>query len=287
MTTAFVLSGGASLGSLQVGMLRSLLEHGVTPDFIVGTSAGAINAAYFSKFPTLDGVDKLEKLWQGLSRGSVFPFRPALGFLGFVGKRDHLCPSAPLLTLLRSQLGDQELNRSTVPAHVIAADLATGREVCVSNGPSAAAVLASASLPGVFPPVNIDGRLLIDGGVINNAPISHAIRLRATTIYVLACGHACALPKPPTGALAVVLQSVSVLIGRQLVHDIDRFEQNHDLRIVPQICPLNVSPLDFSQAKRLIESAYTSTNAWLDETHLGADRPREGKSSAVVEPHTH
>jgi NTE family protein len=286
MTTAFVLSGGAALGSLQVGMLRALLEHDVKADFVVGTSAGAINAAYFSKYPTLDGISNLAKLWQGLNRRSVFPLRPALGFLGFIGKRDHLCSSNPLLSLLRSEYGDQRLENSTVPAHVIAADLASGYEVCVSSGPSANAVLASASLPGVFTPVNIDGRLLIDGGVTNNAPISHAVRLGATKIYVLACGHACALPKPPTGALAVVLQSVSVLIGRQLVHDVDRFEPNHDLRIVPQICPLSVSPLDFSQAGRLIEVAYASTTAWLESTRLGADQPSSGRSS-VIDPHTH
>jgi NTE family protein len=286
MTTAFVLSGGAGLGALQVGMLQALLEHDVQPDFIVGTSAGAINAAYFSKYPTLDGVSNLAELWQGLNRGSVFPVRPALGFLGFIGKRDHLCSSRPLLNLLRSQYGAQQLQDSPVPAHVIAADLSSGHDVCVSHGPSADAVLASASLPGVFPPVTIDGRVLIDGGVTNNAPISHAVRLGATKIYVLACGHACALTKPPSGALAVVLQSVSVLIGRQLVQDVDRFEQSYDLRIIPQICPLNVSPLDFSQAKRLISGAYDSTNMWLETTRLGADQSGIGKSKAI-DPHTH
>ena len=197
MTTAFVLSGGASLGSLQVGMLHALLEHGIQPDFVVGTSAGAINAAYFSKYPTLEGVADLAKVWQGLKRTHVFPIRPALGFLGFVGQRDHLCPTGPVLRLLQHQYGEQRLENSTVPAHVIATDLASGKEVCLSTGDSAQAVLASASLPGIFPPVNIGGRFLIDGGVINNAPISHAIRLGATTIYVLACGHACALSKPP------------------------------------------------------------------------------------------
>jgi NTE family protein len=126
-------------------------------------------------------------------------------------------------------------------------------------------VLASASLPGIFPPVNIDGQFLIDGGVINNAPISHAVRLGATTIYVLACGHACALAKPPKGALGVVLQSVSVLIGRQLVHDVDRFEPHYDLRIVPQTCPQNVAPMDFSQASKLMSNAYAATSTWLDQ----------------------
>jgi NTE family protein len=284
MTTAFVLSGGASLGSLQVGMLQALLEHGIQPDFVVGTSAGAINAAYFSKHPNLEGVASLAKLWKEMKRTDVFPIRPALGFLGFVGQRDHLCPAGPVLSLLQRQYGKQRLEDSAVPAHVIAADLASGKEVCISTGNSAQAVLASASLPGIFPPVNIDGRFLIDGGVINNAPISHAVRLGATTVYVLTCGHACALAKPPKGALGVLLQSVSVLIGRQLVHDVDRFEPHHDLRIVPQTCPQNVAPMDFSQASKLIANAHSSTSAWLDQDIVPSNRHGQ---SILIDPHTH
>lgn len=281
VTTAFVLSGGASLGSVQVGMLRALVEADIRPDFVVGTSAGAINAAYFSKNPTIEGVTDLGAVWSQMKRASVFPVRPGLGFLGFVGKRDHLCPSRPLAELLARHLGDQHLDRSPVPAHVIAADLATGREVCLSAGLAAQAVLASASLPGILPPVRLDGRSLIDGGVINNAPLSHAIRLGADTIYLLACGHACALKEPPKSALGVILQSVSVLIGRQLVHDVDRFEGTCNLHVVPQMCPQNVAPMDFSQADKLMANAHRDTAKWLagSKTSVG--------QSALIEPHAH
>ncbi len=281
MTTAFVLSGGASLGSVQVGMLQALTEAGIKPDFIVGTSAGAINASYFSKNPTLNGVQELAKIWAQMRRNTVFPVRPGLGLLGFIGKRDHLCPSKPLADLLQRHLGDQRLEKSKVPAHVIAADLASGEEVCFSSGLAAPAVLASSSIPGVLPPVQLEGRTLIDGGVINNAPLTHAIRLGADTVYLLTCGHACALPAPPKGALGVILQSVSVLIGRQLAHDVDRFEGSVDLRVVPQMCPQVVAPMDFSQAEKLITEAYLHTSSWLAEP-----RKSTGQSSSIS-PHSH
>jgi NTE family protein len=281
MTTAFVLSGGASLGSVQVGMLRALIETDIRPDFVVGTSVGAINASYFSKHPTLEGIQELGHLWRGLKRHTVFPVRPTLGFLGFVGKRDHLCPSKPLRDLLNEQLGTQQLEQSRVPAHVIAADLATGREVCMSSGRAVDAVLASASLPGILPPAQLDGKTLIDGGVINNAPISHAVRLGADVIYLLACGHACALPKPPASALGVMLQSISVLIGRQLVHDVERFEDACQLHVVPQMCPQDVTPMDFSQADKLSTRAYENTTKWLHGPQL-----RTGQS-VLIEPHSH
>src|SRR5437588_12285788 len=90
-STAFVLSGGASLGAVQVGMLRALYERGIRPDLIVGTSVGAVNGAFIaSREPTLRTVDELGSIWRGLRRGQVFPMGPVAGFLGFVGTRSHL-----------------------------------------------------------------------------------------------------------------------------------------------------------------------------------------------------
>ena len=71
--TALVLAGGGSLGAVQVGMLRALLESGVEPDMVIGSSVGSINGAYFAGDPTLDGIAKLERLWCGLKTGTSFP----------------------------------------------------------------------------------------------------------------------------------------------------------------------------------------------------------------------
>ena len=97
--TAFVLSGGASLGAIQVGMLRALYERAVTPDLIVGTSVGALNGAFIaSRPPTTATAEKLARVWHDIGRGQVFPLNPLTGFLGFFGARDHFMSADGLRT---------------------------------------------------------------------------------------------------------------------------------------------------------------------------------------------
>src|SRR3954468_24786185 len=100
-TTAFVLSGGASLGAIQVGMLRALYERDIAPDLIVGTSAGALNGAFVASRPqTVQTADQLARPGRSLRRASVFPLNPITGLLGFVGRRDHLVPASGLERLI-------------------------------------------------------------------------------------------------------------------------------------------------------------------------------------------
>src|SRR5438128_1025154 len=97
MSRAFVLSGGASLGAIQVGMLQALFERGIAPDLIVATSAGAINGAFVaSREPTVATAEALGDIWRGLRRGAVFPTNPLTGFIGFIGRSDHLVPDGSL-----------------------------------------------------------------------------------------------------------------------------------------------------------------------------------------------
>lgn len=182
--TAFVMAGGGSLGAVEVGMLRELLAWGEAPSFVVGASAGAINGAFFAALPTAAGVDRLEAIWVGLRRSDLFPFN-LRSVLGLLTRRAHLVDSAGLRALLERHLPHAQLEDSAIPVHIVASDMVTGEEVLLSNGPAVDAVLASAAIPGVFPPVRVAGRLLVDGGVSNNTPISTAMRLGATRIIVL------------------------------------------------------------------------------------------------------
>jgi NTE family protein len=263
LTTAFVLSGGASLGAVEVGMLRGLTEAGIAPDMLLGTSVGALNAAYVAGHPGLDGVDRLAALWGSIRRNDVFPLRPLTGLLGFVGRRDHLVPAEPLTRLITSNLTFERLEDSPVPLHVIATEVVSGDDVRFSTGPAVQAILASAAIPGVFPVVEIDGVTYMDGGVTDNTPIGDAVALGADQIYVLPTGHACSLRDAPRGALGVALQAIAVLIGHQLVVDIERYATAVDLRVVPPLCPLDVLPTDFSRSVELIERATASTRDWL------------------------
>lgn len=179
MRVAFVLSGGASLGAIQVGMLRALAARGIAPDVIVGTSVGAVNGAFLAGRPFTRGtIDELDEIWVDLRRGRVFPAEPLTGFLGFAGLRANLAPAGLLRRLVARHVEHGFLEDLPIPLHVIACDVLTGTEVRLSRGPLVEAVLASAAIPGVFPPVERDSRLLIDGGVLDNTPISHASRAR-------------------------------------------------------------------------------------------------------------
>ena len=263
MTTAFALSGGASLGAVEVGMLGALAEAGIEPDLLVGTSVGALNAAYVAGRPGVAGVEELATIWRGLNRDAVFPIQPLLGLLGFVGKRDHLVANTAIRKLIASNVAFERLEDAATPLHVVATEVIGGNDVVFSTGDAVDAILASAAIPGVFPPVVIDGVPYMDGGVTENSPIGHAVGLHADIVYVLPTGHPCSLKRAPRGALGMVLQALTVLVGRQLVVDIERYRNVVDLRVIPPLCPLDVSPVDFEHSGEMIDRAHDSTAAWL------------------------
>jgi NTE family protein len=264
-TVAFVLSGGASLGAIQVGMLRALYERGIRPDLIVGTSAGALNGAYIASRPQASATaDSLARIWRELRRGQVFPVNPLTGLLGFLGVRDHLVPESGLERLIERHVQCPELEEFPIPLHVVAVDVVTGQELRLSQGPVLQAVLASAAIPGVLEPVSWEGRALMDGGVANNTPISHAVELGAERIYVLPTGHACSLDEPPHGALAMALHAISLLTHRRLIDDIERHRADAHLIVMPPPCPLNIQPIDFAHADELIDGALLDARDFLD-----------------------
>ena len=271
-STAFVLSGGGSLGAIQVGMLRALYEREIAPDFLVGTSAGALNGAFVASRPqTAETADALGDVWRGLRRGQVFPLNPLTGLLGFLGSRDHLVPGSGLRHLIRSHLQLERLEQMPVPLHVVAVDVITGEERRLCRGPAVEAVMASAAIPAVLPTVELDSRDLMDGGVANNTPISHAVELGAERIYVLPTGHACALEEPPGGALAMALHALSLLTHRRLIDDICKHRADAQLVVLPPPCPLAIPPIDFDHADQLIARARADAGEFLDGG--GAERP--------------
>jgi NTE family protein len=287
MATAFVLSGGASLGSIQVGMLEALYERGIRPDLIVGTSAGALNGAFIAERPqTVETARELGEVWRGLKRGQVFPVNPLTGALGFLGARSHLVPDSGLRRLIRRHAVAERLEETYVPLHVIATDVLRGDDVRLSEGPLVDAVMASAAIPGVLPAVDWDGRELIDGGVANNAPISHALELGADEIYVLPTGSPCELHEAPRGALAMLVYATGLLVGRRLAQEVAALEGEADITVLPPPCPLSVQPTDFGHADQLIAQARADAREFLDgrrgrrDTAKPVARPAAGIAGA-------
>ena len=280
--TAFVLAGGGSLGAVEVGMLEALVEAGVRADLVVGASAGALNGAFFAGRPDATGVRALRAIWQGLRARDVFPFSPLGSLLGVFAVRDHIVDPGPLRRLLEKHLRIHALEDAVLPLHVVATDVLTGSQVVLSRGPAIPAVLASAAIPGVFPPVHIGDAHLFDGGIASNTPIAAALELGAERIIVLPTGFSCQMKRPPPSALAMALHGVNLIIARQLVVDIERFTDRTQIRVIPPLCPLATQPFDFSFAATLIERASATTRDWLHRGGLDhADIPHE------LPPHAH
>jgi NTE family protein len=277
MRRAFVLSGGASLGAVHVGMLRALAERGILPDLVVGASVGAINAAWVAGDPHLEDLDGLERIWLGLRTRDVFPANPVRGLLGFLGRRPSLVPNQELHALLRRNIRFERLEDAAIPISVIATDVLTGIEAVLDRGSAVDALLASSAIPGVLPPITFDGRPLMDGSIVNNVPISEAVDNGATEVWVLSTGYACNLTAPPTSALAMTLHAISLLIDQRLIRDVQAFQGSIDLRVIPPLCPLRVSPADFSQARTLIDRSYEAARQWIDrlDTNVAADQSRD------------
>jgi len=209
--TAFVLTAGGSLGALQVGMLQALAENGIRPDLLVGTSVGAINAAWTAGRPDRAGALKLGELWLGLRRQDVFPWNLWDSSRGILGRRNHVISNARLRTVLERHIPYERLEEARVPLYIITTELRTGRAVVLSSGPAVPALLASTAIPGVFPPVMIGSRNLVDGGIASYAPIATTIELGATRIFVLPVGYPW-LKQEPTGALGTVLHALTCLL---------------------------------------------------------------------------
>jgi NTE family protein len=280
--TAFVLSGGASLAALQVGMLHALYERGVAPDILVGTSAGALNAAFIASRPQTEATAReLGRVWRGLVREDIFPVSVSALVGGLCGRRDHMVPDRALRRLIRRYVLFDDLAEAAVPVHLIAFDLNEQREVVLTDGPAVDAVAASASIPGVFPPVRMDERLLIDGGVVNNTPISHAVALGAERIYVLPTQNpGRALRRVPSGALDVAIHGLSLLIDRRLEADLARYSKLAELIVLPARNRTSVQPTNFDHTSRLIGEALTDARTFL--TRAGTSSPLLGRTEDPI-----
>ncbi|HSO96172.1 MAG TPA: patatin-like phospholipase family protein [Acidimicrobiia bacterium] len=269
--TAFVLSGGGNQGVAQVGMLRALLEHGIVPDVVVGTSAGALNGCSIATSPTLERVDELERVWLGLRGEQVFPGGVLKRAWNVLRRDDHLSPSEGLLGVVESAGSAADFASLEVPLRVVTTDLDTGDEILIVSGPTAPALLASAAIPGIFPPVELNGHRLVDGAVVNLVPISHALAGPTGRIFVLDVSDPLG-DRPIRSPLDVAIRAFAISRDQ-------RFEL--ELQWVPPDVEVVVLPaprddrefFDFSGGGAIVNEAYKLASDALDE-YEGRSQPR-------------
>ena len=283
MTTAFVLSGGASLGSVQVGMLRALYERGIAPDLITGTSVGAVNAAFIGgRPPTVDTADALAEVWHGIGPTTIFPVDPVAGLVGLLGLRDGFMPNRGLRNLVAGGISFSRLEDAAIPTAMIATDARTGHDRRLTEGDAVEATLASAAIPAVYPTIEWpDGARLMDGGVANNTPLSHAVEMGADELYVLPSGFSCDLDRAPRGALAAGVHALTMLIQSRLAAEIERADPRLTVHLIPPPCPIAVQPVDFRKTRELIERGAATAREFLD-----GERPAR-PATELLRPHRH
>jgi NTE family protein len=264
MTTAWVLRGGASFGAAQVGMARALMESGHHPDILFGTSAGALNAAWLAADPTISGIESLARMWTTVRRRDVFPVHPLLLLAGLAGLRDSTFSSAAFTKWLRTTTALRRLEDGVLPLVVVAADLENGEEVLLETGPAVPALLASAAMPGIFPPVRVGGRWLVDGSVISDTPVGPAVKAGADRVWVLPSIPSVPMLRPRT-ALDVLLRSVSITLARYTANIVTQWAGRCELFLLPAPLVPGVSPFDFGKSRELMDAAYRLSMAWLEE----------------------
>ena len=277
---AFELGGGGGpLGAHEVGMLRALVERGIVPDLVLGTSVGAINGAAVAADPTPAGVERLTAMWLAIGRGDVFA-GSALGRLTTLARtRTHLHDSEPLRALLASTLPVSRIEDLAVRFECVAASIERASEHWFSAGPLVDAVVASASVPGLLPPAEIGGEHFMDGGIVNSIPVGRAVTLGATTVFVLQVGRIERPLDPPTWPWEVGLVAFEIARRHRFTADMAALPEG----VTAHVLPTGMTPSapayndlsqlryrDFSKVTERIERAYEATSRYLAD--------REGKA---------
>lgn len=261
-----VLSGGGLFGAAQVGMLRALARSGWTPDAIVGTSAGALNGAWMAAGFDHARVNELENIWLGLRARGVFPDGHAAQVWRVLARRPAVQGDDTLRRLIDRCCPVDDLRDFPIPVHVSATDLGSGRAVWFEDGPAATALLASASIPGVVPPVRHHGRTLVDGGVVANVPVARAVELGASRIVCLDVSGDLEREASPKTALGVLLHSYTACRIALADHELHHAARGVDAlwRIRPEV-PHGLRPTQWRRIPELIELGEAAADAFLHE----------------------
>jgi NTE family protein len=267
--TAFVLGGGGVLGATQVGMVRALLEHGVRPDLVVGTSVGALNGALIAADPTPAVVDRLTGLWESLSSSHVFSGSvfSQLGTLARYGT--HLHSNDGLRRLLDGQLPGARIEQLPVAFQCVASSIERAAATWFDRGPLADAVLASCAVPGLLPAVEINGEHFLDGGLVHSIPIGRAVTLGATRIFVLHVGRVERPLTPPRWPWQVGLVAFEIARRHRYIEELATTPAGTTIHVLPSggaDTPLvSLRYRDTSQVRPRIERAYRASLTYLEQ----------------------
>jgi NTE family protein len=283
----FVLSGGGALGAMQVGALRSLLEHNVFPDTVVGCSVGALNAAHLARDVSLEQLEHIATIWRQVSRRIVYPGGRMSVLWRVATGQDSLHDNRPFYQFLQDSGCTPALTFGSVAGarlFVTATNFRSGRMHVFGDDPNDRlldALMASTALTPLHPPWEINGERYVDGGTVTPLPLRVALDRGATEIWALHLldersrdagseAHSAVASDqsaPPVhGVASHISKAVDTMLRLQVEHDLHLVSGERRVKFhhVALVAPKPIEPTDFSQADLLMDAGYEQMNSYLD-----------------------
>jgi NTE family protein len=265
--TAFVLGGGGVLGSAEVGMLQALIDRAIVPDLVVGSSVGALNGAFVAADPTPATIARMTEMWTNLSDRAVFG-GSVIGQLGTLARHGtHLHANQRLRRLVDDALPGLAIEDMPVAFECVAASIESASAHWFSSGPVADAVLASCAVPGLFPPVEIDGEHYLDGGLVRSVPVGRAVDLGARRVFVLHVGRLEQPLTPPRRPWEVAQVAFEISRRHRFAEDMASVPRGVEVHLLPAgstAKTLTVRYRHAASATARISAARRATGAYLD-----------------------
>jgi NTE family protein len=273
---AFVLGGGGQLGASEVGMLRALLERGIRPGLVVGTSVGAINGAAVASEPSLEMVARLQGAWSDIERSDVFAGSLFNRIATLARTGTHLHGNDALRATLTEALPIALIEDLPVRFECVAASIESAAEHWFTAGALVDAVLASAAVPGILPPVEVAGEHYIDGGIVNSIPVDRAVRLGADRIFVMHVGRLDRPLQPPRWPWEVALVAFEIARRHRFLGDLASLPEGVDVHVLPTGQPEPPKYNDLSALRYRVQAnvgdsidrAHEASRAYLTEHGL-------------------
>lgn len=259
---ALVLGGGAARGFAHIGVIRALEKEKIPVDLIVGTSVGSLIGAIYAY-----EKNSFELEWTAfaLEKGEFFDYGLLNAFTGM-----GLAKGDKLEAFVKNKIPIADIEGLKIPFVAVATDLNRGTRVTLASGSIARAVRASSAIPGVFQPVEHQGKLLVDGGVIDNLPVSVARERGADLVIAVDIGQQVANFKIEN-VIDVMLQSITIMGAENAKAK----KREADILITPSIG--DVGRLDFAQKKRCMQAGIEATEKIIPEIRARIEKWREAK----------
>jgi NTE family protein len=267
---AFVLGGGGVLGAHEVGMLQALAEAGIRPDLVLGTSVGALNGVFVAAHRDPGAaVPELAAVWREGAASEAFGGTLFGRVRTLARSGTHLHPNEPLRQLLEG-LPVERIEELTLPFQCVAASIERAAAHWFAAGPIVPAVLASAAVPGLLPPVRVGDEHFFDGGLVHSIPIGRALELGARTVYVLHVGRIERPLQVPTRPWEVGLVAFEIARRHRFAEDMAAIPPGVTVHVLPTgaegAAGVDLSQLRYRDTSRVdehIQRAYEASAAYL------------------------